>query len=272
MKRLLALFLLPAMAWGQAGILTAPYVVPDRRADYGPDAFLLQPKMAQAVYKDSVLWLTAESPVLNEGTTGAQWICYAKTCSGNAVQTDTGRQPARVFTNGAWALSFDGTDDHLNLGSSLINNGFSFVAQVAMQSNETYRTILDNGGNASGGTGVNFRVENSGRLRIQSQSQVINVLSPVGTRYDDGARHVVAATWDGTTTANAVKLYANGVQVAQGTAANAGPYTPVGIMRVGAWNSVTGTLVAGFRFNGLIYDAKIFPRQLSLAEIQELSR
>jgi hypothetical protein len=138
MNRLLALFLLPAMAWGQAGILTAPYVVPDRRADYGPDAFLLQPKMAQAVYKDSVLWLTAESPVLNEGTTGAQWICYAKTCSGNAVQTDTGRQPARVFTNGAWAWLFDGVDDRINLPAVTIGtNDFLATVDIVVPFGET---------------------------------------------------------------------------------------------------------------------------------------
>jgi hypothetical protein len=75
--------------------------------------------MPESLWTNTVLWLTADSPVLNEGTTNAQWICYAKACSGNAVQTTLNHQPARVETNGVWALRFDGTDDSIVLGTPI---------------------------------------------------------------------------------------------------------------------------------------------------------
>jgi hypothetical protein len=77
-----------------------PYVIEAARMDY-------------PLWLDSLLWLTAESPVLNEGATNANWICYAKTCTGNAYQTGTGYQPTSIVTNGIKALYFDGTDDYL---------------------------------------------------------------------------------------------------------------------------------------------------------------
>jgi hypothetical protein len=71
------------------------------------------PSMPHNLWTNSILWLTAESPVLNAGATNANWICYAKTCTGNAYQTGTGYQPTSIVTNGIKALYFDGTDDFL---------------------------------------------------------------------------------------------------------------------------------------------------------------
>lgn len=62
------------------------------------------------LWTNSVLWLTAESPVLNAGATNAEWICYAKNCAGNATQTTIASQPTTIVTNGVKALSFDGGD------------------------------------------------------------------------------------------------------------------------------------------------------------------
>jgi len=71
------------------------------------------PSMPHNLWTNSLLWLTAESPVLNAGATNANWICFAKTCTGNAYQTGTGYQPTSIVTNGIKALYFDGTDDFL---------------------------------------------------------------------------------------------------------------------------------------------------------------
>lgn len=105
MKRLLiASLMLSGVALAEdyviATKLDAGYVVP-------------QATMPYSLWTNSILWLTAESPVLNAGTTNAEWICYAKNCAGNATQTTITDQPARVYTNGAFALSFDGTDDEI---------------------------------------------------------------------------------------------------------------------------------------------------------------
>ena len=70
-------------------------------------------------WTNSVLWLTANSPVLNSGATNAQWICYAKNCVGNAFQTSTGYQPSTVDGIGSVkAIRFDGTDDYLSVVTS----------------------------------------------------------------------------------------------------------------------------------------------------------
>jgi hypothetical protein len=104
MKKILLILALSASFCGAItnGVFATkdPYVVEAARMDY--------PR-----WLDSLLWLTAESPVLNAGTTNAQWICYAKTCTGNAYQDGTGYQPTSIVTNGIKALYFDGTDDYL---------------------------------------------------------------------------------------------------------------------------------------------------------------
>jgi hypothetical protein len=62
------------------------------------------------LWTNSVLWLTAESPVLNAGTTNAEWICYAKNCAGNFIQTTIASQPPIVTNLGNKVFSFDGQD------------------------------------------------------------------------------------------------------------------------------------------------------------------
>lgn len=66
--------------------------------------------MPFSLWTNSVLWITAGSPVLNAGTTNANWICYAKNCVGNATQTTVASQPTTITTNGLKSLYFDGGD------------------------------------------------------------------------------------------------------------------------------------------------------------------
>ena len=89
-------------------------VLPDRR-DEGPDVFALRPKMTQEMWQSSVLWLTANLPVIDEGETTATWL-DASPEKNDAVQTATGRQPDRVKDEaGNWVFRFDGNDDRLAL-------------------------------------------------------------------------------------------------------------------------------------------------------------
>ncbi len=92
--------------------------------------------MSTSLWDSSVLWLTANAPVRNEGTTNAIWDCFARYCSGNATQVGTNRQPSRVLTNGTWALKFDGVDDNLYSPSlSLLSgtNGFTIIGRITPQ-------------------------------------------------------------------------------------------------------------------------------------------
>jgi hypothetical protein len=71
--------------------------------------------MSYKLWQDSVLWLTAESTIIDAGTISAKWKDFARYSAGNAVQTTLDRQPARVFTNGVWALLGDGIDDFITV-------------------------------------------------------------------------------------------------------------------------------------------------------------
>jgi len=102
------------------------------------------PSMPHNLWTNSVLWLTAESPVLNLGATNAQWICYAKTCAGNATQVDVNRQPLRVLTNDFWRLRFDGTDDFIsvaNVSGVRFTNAFHVSAWVNTKTNVNQRIV-----------------------------------------------------------------------------------------------------------------------------------
>lgn len=111
MKRISLLILLAGLSYGQVtNVIATKAVAPFWVVPSGTMPFDL--------WTNSVLWLTAESPVLNAGTTNANWICYAKTCSGNLTQLDPNKQPLRVLTNGVLALRFDGTDDILTSPSN----------------------------------------------------------------------------------------------------------------------------------------------------------
>jgi hypothetical protein len=79
---------------------------------------VLTATMPYSLWTNSILWITAESPVLSAGTTNAEWVCYAKTCGGNAVQTIITSQP--VLTNGAFV--FDGSDDELYMAIPPLTN------------------------------------------------------------------------------------------------------------------------------------------------------
>ena len=75
--------------------------------------------MSTSLWDSSVLWLTAESPILNSGTTNAAWVCYAKSCLGNPYQKTIASQPTTITTNGYKAMSFDGGDCLIYEPSSL---------------------------------------------------------------------------------------------------------------------------------------------------------
>jgi hypothetical protein len=107
MKKLIfSLLMLAGLVCGQT-----KYAVATQQAS--PFWVVPSATMTFDLWTNSILWLTAESPVLNAGETNANWICYAKTCTGNAYQTGTGYQPTSIVTNGIKALYFDGTDDYL---------------------------------------------------------------------------------------------------------------------------------------------------------------
>lgn len=96
-------------------LLSAPaetYILP-ARADLG----FAMPTVSMPLgeYTNCVAFYTAAAPVFGEGT--ADYIIPDLSPARNdATQPGTGYQPTRIYTDGEWALSFDGVDDSADLG------------------------------------------------------------------------------------------------------------------------------------------------------------
>ena len=105
--------------WG--GMETV-YVHPDRR-DLGFEFYGLQSSMPYEDYTNGlVFWLDASVPIANEGETNAIWA-DASTNRNDATQTGIYYHPERIFTNGTWALEFDGVDDLIEVEGNLFDFG-----------------------------------------------------------------------------------------------------------------------------------------------------
>ncbi len=257
----------------QAGAITngvfatkSPYVVESATMPY-------------SLWTNSVLWLTAESPVLNAGTTNAQWICYAKTCSGNAVQLDPNKQPLRVFTNGFWGLGFDGADDLIEQAVLPNVSNITLFAKVRMLDTDTTNNI---GRQIIGNQAGNFDIPGVGLVkrgtinynglffRAGTSSGGFDTVAPVGTFTNlwNGSVHSVAATVETTTTNRIARLYIDGVNVSMSSSTNVAPfYSATAKTTLGRYVGGTGS-----SYNGDIIDAKIFQYTLTSNEVWRLSR
>lgn len=83
------------------------YVLP-ARADLGFAMPTVSLPLAE--YTNCVAYYTAAAPVFGEGTAD-YLIPDLSPARNDATQPGTGYQPTRIYTDGEWALSFDGVDD-----------------------------------------------------------------------------------------------------------------------------------------------------------------
>lgn len=84
--------------------------------------------------------------------------------------------------------------------------------------------------------------------------------------YNDGVAHWATFTWDGTTGANKVRLYIDGVLRGQATASGTTPTTPAVPFRVGG-NSDGPT--ANYMFNGTMDEGALYASELSAAQVAQ---
>ncbi len=165
------------------------------------------------------------------------------------------------------AFQFDGSS---YLQTSLIDHystGVSF--DVWINTTETGNPVLmDDGGGTTVASGIDLALGNGVAQFYGSRSinGVGNFLlsDNASPGINDGKWHHITATWTGDTTVNGVKLYVNGVLVAQGTAASAisGGSEPLTLGGSG--------LHAYQRYSGLLDEAAVFDRPLTPAEIAQI--
>lgn len=164
------------------------------------------------------------------------------------------------------AFEFDGTDDLLetDLTINFYSGGVTFDAWVKTEDDNGM--ILCDGGGTTGGRGMGLFVE-AGKLHLygtKGTAGIANFYLSSSQVIDDNDFHLVAATWNGTTQVDGVKLYLDGVEVASGTAQasiSAGS-TPI---YAGAHATI------GYnKFEGIVDEIEIFDRVLSAQEVLNL--
>jgi hypothetical protein len=251
MKKILLILALSASFCGAItnGVYATkdPYVVEAARMDY--------PR-----WLDSHLWLTAESPVLNEGATNAQWICYAKTCAGNATQAVVNSQPLRVLTNGVWVLRFDGTDDSLAVSSFGIAPPLTLVATFSHSTTNEARSLQYTLGDFSYWVGYST---GSGTIGAGVRNNTAGVWTHrAGVAYTPNITNIVtvALTFNGTNAAT----YVDG-NLASGSFAR-GSQGSEATLRIGSNAGVANYL------NGVVLQAFGFNRVLTTNEIWSISQ
>lgn len=210
------------------------------------------------LWTNSVLWLTAESPVLNAGTTNAEWICYAKTCAGNATQTTVAGQPTTIVTNGVSGFSFDGSDDFLTTAvpsSSMTNFTFSAwinASDISSTNPAAYRVLTRLSG-----------ASQRGSILIEQQKLKLGLTAAtISDGYDITNNTWYHAVGVFNATESTYNLFVNGVSRVAGSHTLATADTvPILISRAGA--------SAGY-FKGIMSDLQIYPVALSTNQVIEL--
>jgi hypothetical protein len=179
------------------------------------------PSMPHNLWTNSLLWLTRESPVLNEGATNANWICYAKTCAGNATQVDPNKQPTAVVTNGVKGFLFDGTDGFLSTGNYWVGNNFAVEVDMTPLGAPVAVTHYIVGSYSIGDTNRAWAVArfNNNIIFTTSMNGALPVVSSDAANvFSSGTR--IKIRWEKTGTS--ARLFVNGVSNALGVAGSHG--------------------------------------------------
>jgi hypothetical protein len=154
------------------------------------------------------------------------------------------------------ALSFDGTDDHVALGSlgTFYQSGFTLEAWVK-KATDTKKDVAVLGSFTGAGAGPMIWVDHlAGHYRLTAGLSLDNYLDSGQSPVADTWQHL-AVTYDGTI----ARFYIGGTEVASRTISSFGASNT---WRVGAYD----TTPFGF-FDGVIDEVRIYSRALTPAEI-----
>jgi len=171
---------------------------------------------------------------------------------------------ATVNTN---YLTFDGTDDWVNLGQISVTNAVTLEATVEISSIQSgFRSILSN--QESGGIALYLQ---DGKPGVQAYiDSASGYVYPTTTEFaamtaiSTNTKHHIAATYDGTT----LKTFLDGSLVwSKAVSGSIKPTTNNTVMAMGGGPS--GSTVNGEQFAGKIYDARIYNKALTQAQIEQ---
>lgn len=170
--------------------------------------------------------------------------------------TDDAANKALPGQAGAYALKFDGNDDYVNAGSRIDLANASFSAAVWARRTAQRTEFLM--GQGVGGTNTLLQIgfRNTGRFLCNFYGDDLEVEVPFDTNW-----HHWACTYDAAT--NTQTVFRDGVQVGQRVAS--ADFQGHGDLIIGRY------VPGGYYFAGLMDDLYIYPRALSVGEVQALA-
>jgi len=204
------------------------------------------------------------------------------TIGASGTQTSTGAcgsEGSTAWYNGITgklnaSLNFDGTDDSVSTAITATNGldvkgPISYTAWFKRANTGTYQTIVSKLDSCGGdGDGFYIRFDESPNFSFAGTKNgtVFYVTYANSSLYSDTTNwHHVVATWDGTTSSNGVKLYVDGIRVAQGTS------SADSFISLAGTNQVIGALpCSAHYFAGKIDEVQTYNYALTPAQIQTI--
>lgn len=212
------------------------------------------------------------------------WSFNGKDMSGTTAYDRSGAGNNGTLTNGpaitegkiGQALSFDGTNDYVDLGSAASLDNLSamtlsaWIRPDSMGENSKGR-IFDKTSDPTPGSGWILNIadnESSYQLGFVVDYSVTDIARrTTGGAISPNVWQHVAVTWDGSTTATNIKMYINGVEASYQVATDASGSR----VTDAAQSLLIGETTAQTRaFDGNIDEARIYNRVLTEAEIKSL--
>ncbi len=182
--------------------------------------------------------------------------------------TLTNMDPATdwVTSGGKYALDFDGSNDHVNLGQ---RSPFQIDFSSRFSISAWIRTTASSGGIIGKRVlaGWYFSIEGANviGLILQGTSSAIIVTS-VASGVSDGNWHHVAATYTGNSNASGISLFVDGRQVSTTTVLN----SAIGSMLNAIDTTIGAVTTNQFFLAGQIDDIRIYNRALTAGEVRQL--
>ncbi len=225
------------------------------RALSSTEVAALYAKTSQALIKNSSRGLVAHW-TFEEGT-------------GTATSDKTGNGNTGTLTNGpTWSagkfgkgLSFDGSDDYVNVGANeAINSAGSFTlsAWINPTSFADYRTILVEGVGGGYSSGYRMLIDTNAKLTCQTGDSNAST-QPSSASISVGVWSHVSCVWNGTNKT----WYINGAQDSTSAATYNRDVSPAAYIG-------RSTTASNYPFYGSIDDVRIYNRALSAQEVSNL--
>jgi hypothetical protein len=204
------------------------------------------------------------------GNATDSWGINNGTCSGTTcpVWNSSGATQFNGVNNYGGSYNFDGSK-YLDYSSQVIPIGAKSISFWIKTSSTTDGMLLDNCLRTSynHGTTIDVNLLHSGKIIFWSLKGTVGVYRfnlESNTAINNNIWHYVTFAWDGTTNANAVKIYIDGSLDNTMTATATETTTATASLAVGSGADHSS------KFNGSIDDIMIFNRSLSATEVSDL--